>query len=161
MATQDLASQGDLTDLADRTDLSAEEDKIRLVEETVHVGKERVERGSVRVRTRTETRTETVHVALEDVVVEVERVPHGRFVEAAEAPRTEADAEGEVTILPVYEERAVIETRLWLVEEVRIRRSRRTHEEDVPVELRREVAEVERLDPGTARADPQLNDSRE
>lgn len=143
--------------MADDPDLHEEgrgpEDRILLAEEVLSVGKRRVDRGGVRVSTRTETRTEAVRVALEDVAVAVERVPQGRFVEAAEGPRTESSPEGEVTILPVYEERAVVTTRLWLVEEVRLRRRSSRREEEVPVELRRQVASVEPIAPGAAPAD--------
>lgn len=126
---------------------AASEDVVRIVEERLDVGTRRVEAGGVRVHVRAEARTETARVRLEDAAVEVERVPQGRFVAAAEAPRTEALPDGEVLVLPVYEERAVVETRLWLVEEVRVTTRRTTREAEVPVELRREVAEVEELSP--------------
>jgi len=126
-----------------RDDVLADDQRIALVEERVHVGKRVVDQGGVRLSTRTETRTENLHVTLEDVAVEVDRVPVGRFVEAAE----EARVEGDVTILPVYEERLVVEKRLFLVEEVHVRRLVRAHEVEVPVELSRQVAEVERIPP--------------
>ncbi|TNC50202.1 DUF2382 domain-containing protein, partial [Rubellimicrobium rubrum] len=116
---------------------------IQRIEERATFGKRVVDQGGVRVSTRTEVQTETLRDILQDVTVEVERVPVGRFVEAAEAPRTE----GDLTILPVYEERLVVEKRLFLLEEVHVRRQARSHEVEMPVEVRRQVAEVERLAP--------------
>lgn len=119
------------------------EEVISLAEEVLRVDTRRVDTGGVRVTTRTEARTEVARVALEDVAVEVSRVPQGRFVDAASGPREE----GDLTILPVYEERQVVETRLWLVEEIHVRRRRTVREEEIPVELRRQVADIERLEP--------------
>ncbi len=116
---------------------------IERLEERVVIGKRVVDQGGVRVSTRTEVHPETLRDTVEDMTVEVERVPVGRFVDAAEAPRTE----GDLTILPVYEERLVVEKRLFLVEEVHLRRQARSREVEVPVEIRRQVAEVERLPP--------------
>jgi stress response protein YsnF len=126
------------------------DDRILVAEERAVVDVRRRDTGGLRVATRTTSGTEELRVALEDVSVEVERVPVGRFVTAAEPPRTEATPDGEVTVLPVYEERPVVETRLWLVEEVRILHRRRSREEVIPVELRRQVAEVEQLEPAEA-----------
>ncbi|MBP1804754.1 DUF2382 domain-containing protein [Rubellimicrobium aerolatum] len=116
---------------------------IQRVEERATLGKRVVDQGGVRVATRTETRAETLRDTVKEIAVEVERVPVGRFVEAVEPPRSE----GDLTILPVYEERLVVEKRLFLVEEVHIRRQARSREVEVPVEIRRQVAEVERLPP--------------
>ncbi|EYD78333.1 hypothetical protein Rumeso_00162 [Rubellimicrobium mesophilum DSM 19309] len=146
----------------DPTDPRAREDRLRVaerlpengvierVEERAVIGKRIVDEGGIRVSTRTETVQDTVRDTLEDVAVEVERVPVGRFVEAAEAPRSD----GDVTILPVYEERLVVEKRLFLVEEVHVRRKARSREVEVPVELHRQVAEVERLPPLGEHASP-------
>jgi stress response protein YsnF len=124
-------------------DRQPEGGRIERIEERAVIGKRVEDRGGVRVTTRTETGTETIRASLEEVAVEVERVPVGRFVEAAEAPRVE----GDVTVLPVYEERLVVERKLFLVEEVHVRRLARVHEVEVPVELQRQVVEVERLPP--------------
>jgi hypothetical protein len=77
----------------------------------------------------------------------------GRFVEAAEEPRIE----GDVTVVPVYEERLVVEKRLFLLEEVHLRRVERAREVEVPVELRRQEAVVERLPPRDG--NPEISES--
>ena len=147
----------------DPTDSRAREERLRFaerqpedgvierVEERAVLGRRVVDEGGVRVSTRTETAEKVVRDTFEDVTVEVERVPVGRFVEAAEEPRVE----GDVTILPVYEERLV--KRLFLVEEVHVRRMVRSREAEVPVELRRQVAEVERLPPLGDQTSPDIH----
>jgi len=116
---------------------------IERIEEHVTLGKRLLDTGGVRVSTRTEVATQTIQDTLQDTAVEVEHVPVGRFVEAVEEPRVE----GDVTVVPVYEERLVVEKRLFLVEEVHLRRVARTREVEVPVEYRRQVVHVERLPP--------------
>ncbi len=116
---------------------------IERIEEQAIIGKVLRDAGGVRVSTRTELATETVRDTLTETVVEVEHVPVGRFVEATEEPRVE----GDVTVVPVYEERLVVEKRLYLVEEVHLRRVARTNEVEVPVELRKQAVVVERLPP--------------
>jgi stress response protein YsnF len=76
-------------------------------------------------------------------IVEVTRVPIDRMVETAPEIRTE----GDVTILPVVEEVLVVEKRLVLKEEVHIRRRVTTETAEVPVTLRKQRVEVERIDP--------------
>jgi len=67
-------------------------------------------------------------------------VPVGRVVEAMEGPREE----GDTLIFPVYDEVLVVEKRLVLREEVRLRRSRRAQHEQQRVTLRREDVQIER-----------------
>jgi stress response protein YsnF len=126
--------------LADR---ASSDEVIQRIEERAVIGKRLVDTGGIRVSTRTETATEMVTAALQEFAVEVERVPVGRFVDAAEDPRVD----GDVTMIPVYEERLVVERRLYLVEEVHLRRVARTHEIQEPVEILRQVVDVERLPP--------------
>jgi stress response protein YsnF len=78
---------------------------------------------------------------LTEEFVEVTRVPMDRVVEEMPDVRTE----GDLTIVPVVEEVAVVVKRLVLKEEVHIKRRMRTRDVAVPVELRRERAVVERL----------------
>ena len=119
------------------------EDRIEVLEETISIGTRAVDRGGVRVSTRTETVTETARATLTDLAVEVEHVPAGRFVDAAEGPRVD----GDLTILPVYEERLIVTKGLWLIEEIHVRQRRATREVEIPVDVRRQAAFVERLAP--------------
>jgi stress response protein YsnF len=72
----------------------------------------------------------------------VERVEVNRFVDAPEAVRQE----GDVTIVPVMEEVAVVQKRLRVKHELRLTRRRKTHEQTERVVLRNEEAQVLRSD---------------
>jgi uncharacterized protein (TIGR02271 family) len=115
---------------------------IPLVEETARIGKSQVTSGKIVVKTVVETEERMLREALSLEKVDVERVPIDRVVDVAPQTRTE----GDVTIVPVVEERLVVEKQLVLVEEVRIRRLTAVETVELPVQLRRERAVVERLD---------------
>ncbi|WP_230532751.1 YsnF/AvaK domain-containing protein [Microvirga roseola] len=119
---------------------SADEEAIPLAEEELRVGKREVT-DKVRVRTVTDVETELAHASLMSESVDVSRVPINRVVEQAPEVRTEND----VTIVPVLEEVLVVEKRLVLKEELHIRRGVETEDVDVPVELRKQRAVVERI----------------
>lgn len=127
------------------------DDVLTLAEERAFVTKRRYESGVVRVRTVTEERDHIERAALEFETAEVTHHPVNQFVDAMPQPREE----GDLTILPVVEERLVVEKRLFVTEEIHIRRVRRTEDVELPVSLRRQHAVVERLDPdGASRDEP-------
>ena len=115
-------------------------DIVPLAEETVSVRRDEVVTGRVRVQTRTEAEDHLVETELSEEQVEVTRVPMDRVVDTPPSIRTE----GDVTIIPVLEEVAVIETRLVLREELHIRKRTEQRTVTVPVTLRRQRAEIER-----------------
>lgn len=129
---------------------------VPLAEEEVALRRRIVESGRVRVRKRVESRREAVEVPRSEVEVEVERVAIGRYVDAP----PELRREGEITIVPILEEVLVVEKRLLLKEEVRIRQRRTTSTERVEVELRSEHASVEPSDGAGEASDPALDDRR-
>ena len=129
-------------------DPEIQEERIALVEEEARIDKREVVTGRVRIRTRVEEAEETVRGTLDEEVVEVERVPVDRIVDAAPAVRQD----GDVTIIPVMEEVLVVEKRLVLKEELHVRRRRTQESVEVPVTLRRERVEVERLPADETRA---------
>ncbi|HYE19190.1 MAG TPA: YsnF/AvaK domain-containing protein [Tepidisphaeraceae bacterium] len=114
-----------------------------VVEERVTVGKREIETGRVAVHVTPQVRREVIDVPVTDQTLEVQRVPVGRFVEAAEPAREE----GDVTIVPVYEEVVVVERRLMLKEEIHIHRKRTQRHERHEIELRSEEAHVLRTNP--------------
>jgi uncharacterized protein (TIGR02271 family) len=126
---------------------AGDEPVLPLFAEEAVVGRRRVERGRVRVKTVARSFDEVVRAALASEEVEIERVAVGR--EVAEAPGVREEPDGTL-VVPVVEEVAVVETRLVLREEVRLRRRRRTEEAEIPVTLRRQEAVVERLPGGGA-----------
>lgn len=115
---------------------------IQLLEEHLSVTKRPVVAGGLKVSTRTLTHDEVAEVTLERDVLDVSRVPVGRFVDVAPKVRTE----GDTTIVPIVEERLVMVKQLYLIEELHIRHSveRETVQETVP--LRSQHAVVERVD---------------
>ncbi len=122
------------------------EEKLSLAAEQVRVDRRTRETGRVQIDLRTVERFETVPLNLAETTVAVERVPVGRFVETAPEPRVE----GDLTIIPVVEERAVVSVRLFLREELHIRRQTERHTESHDVRLRRQQATVTRVGAGEA-----------
>ncbi len=122
---------------------AADRQSLAEVEERLDVRVESRETGRVRARTVTEAREVPVDADGWRETVEVERVPVDRPVDQAEGSRVE----GDVTIVPVYEEVLVVHKQLVLREEVRLvtRRERVSGPESVT--LRRQRVDVERLPP--------------
>lgn len=120
---------------------AASSEVLPLVAETLRVDKRRVERGRVQVQKTVVEHQETVDEPLAYDELQVERVSVGRMVEAPEPVRYE----GDLTIIPLFEEVLVVEKRLMLTEEVRVSRTRLERRESQQVTLRREEAVVERL----------------
>ena len=135
----------------------AGDEVLALVAEEAHVSKRTVVTDRVDVRTVTETVDAPVSASVESQPVEVTRVPVGREVQAAPAVRTE----GDTTVIPVLEEIIVVEKRLVLKEEIRIRRVSRSDEVETTVPLRRQRAVVERRDAGSKSSDTPGPTSRE
>jgi len=119
-----------------------EGDRIPLVEETLHVDKHVVETGRVQVRTFVDDEQVLLRDSLKRETIDVERVAIGREVEVAPQIREE----GDFLIVPIVEERLVVEKRLYLVEELRLRRTTVVVPVEVPAKRRVMRAEVERLD---------------
>ncbi|WP_244627418.1 YsnF/AvaK domain-containing protein [Microvirga tunisiensis] len=115
---------------------------IPIVEEEAKVAKRQVVSDRIIVKTTVNTEERVLKEMLSQETVEVERIPVNRVVDVVPQLRTE----GDVTIVPVFEERLVVEKQLFLVEEVRIRRTTSVESVEVPVTLRKELATVERLD---------------
>jgi uncharacterized protein (TIGR02271 family) len=113
---------------------------IELVEEQAAVSTVPVERGRVVVRTRIEEREELVEVTLRQEELSVERVPKDIVIDAVPTVREEDG----VLIVPVIEERLVVQTQLVLKEEIRITRRQRAETVRQPVRLRTEHAEITR-----------------
>lgn len=114
-------------------------------EEELTLGKQRVETGRVRISTVVESRQEWVEQALEREKLSVERVPVDRVLDSTEPPpsiREEAD----LLIIPVLEERLVVQKLLVLKEELHVRRQRAVEHVRQPVTLRAERAIVEHED---------------
>jgi uncharacterized protein (TIGR02271 family) len=122
-------------------DTSSEVEVIALAEEEVRLDKRMVTTGKVRVRTIVDVETELAKATLDGETVDITRVPIDRIVDQAPGIRVEDN----VTIIPVLEEVLIVEKRLVLKEEVHIRKLATTEEVEIPVELRKQHAVIERL----------------
>lgn len=136
--------------MSQNNELPASDDTntVPVLEERLNLRTREVETGRVRVKLRTETEDTQLHADLRSEAVEVERIAIGRELTEGEAPpQPREEEEGRVLIIPVLEEVLVVEKRLVLREELRLRRTSNSRPVDVPVTLRRQQAEVERLPP--------------
>lgn len=121
-----------------------------VMEERLTITKDRRMTGRVRVSTSTETIDSTLPVELSGTEVHVVRVPIDRRID--EVP--EITTSGELTIIPVVEERMVMTRELYLREEIHIRRIDFQDVQEVPVSVRRQTAHVEHLDPDESGTTP-------
>jgi uncharacterized protein (TIGR02271 family) len=122
---------------------------IPVVEETLRVDRAQRVTGRVRVTKHVSARVQRVDVPLERERVHVTRTRVERPVSSAPPVRQE----GDTLVIPVVEERVVVERRLFLREEIRITRERSATHATERVRLRSEQVEVERIDESGAGGD--------
>ena len=125
----------------DRTPDKTGEAVIPLLAEEVAVSKQVVETGRVQVARVTHEREQLIDELLAHETVEINRTPIGRQVDTMPAIRDEDDT----LVIPIVEEVLVVERRLLLKEEVRVRRVRSTERHQESVTLRHHEAVVTRL----------------
>ena len=133
--------------MAEYVDSAAGEVLLPLVQEDLVVGKRRVETGRVRVSVNTDVEERVVRETLRSERTELERVSINRELangEAAPAVRQEPDG---TVVVPVLEEVLVVERRLVLKEEIRMRLIAVDEAVEQPMTVRRQHASVERLPP--------------
>jgi len=114
---------------------------IPVIAEEIAVEKRVVESGKVRISKRISEHEELVDVPLFREEVRVERVPINLFVEALPAVRQE----GDTMIIPVVEEQIVVQKKLLLVEELRVRKEVVEHHQPQTVNVRKEEVEIKRV----------------
>ena len=113
-----------------------------LLEEHATIDKRTVTTGKVSVVTHTETVEERVGAVLEGEEADFVTVELDQMVVSGPAPRIRT--EDGVTIIPVLEEVLVVEKRLVLKREIRIRKRSTSETVEMPVSLRKQRAKVER-----------------
>src|SRR5688500_10909716 len=116
---------------------------IPVIQEQATVTKRVVETGKVRVSKRVREYEEIVDVPSFQEEVRVDRVAVGQFVDAAPEVRTK----GEVTIIPVVEERYILEKKLFLVEELHVRKERKEAHNPQKVKVLKEEVEIQSSSP--------------
>jgi len=136
----------------DRAPDQTGETVIPLLAEEVAVAKQVVETGRVQVSRVAHEREQLIDELLTHETVEIDRTPIGRQIDAMPAVRDE----GDTIVIPIVEEVLVVERRLLLKEEVRVRRVRSTERHQESVTLRHHEAVVTRLpvEPPAAGEDP-------
>lgn len=117
--------------------------RIPLHVEEISVSGRDIKKANVQVVLVTRTREQAIDEELTRVRVEIERVPIDRTVEVAPPTRQE----GDVPIIPVVEEIVVVERRLVLKEEIRVRRVSTRKQYHETVVLRQQEAVVTREEP--------------
>ena len=114
---------------------------IPIIEEHVEVRTAVTPVGAVRVRVEIDETHQ--RVAVDDVREEYQPSVHP--IGQPAAARRDPYLDGDDVVIPVYEERVVVERRLFLKEEIRLRRARHVFREEHDVPVRRERAVFERL----------------
>ena len=114
---------------------------IPLLAEEAAVSKQTVETGRVQVARTTHEREQVIDELLARQTAEIERIPIGQHVDTMPAVREE----GDTIVIPIVEEVLVIERRLFLKEEVHVRRVGSTKRHRESVTLRHQEAVVTRL----------------
>jgi len=117
------------------------EQRLPLTEEVLHLSKQEISTGKVRVHTVVDTEEKFVRETLEQRSVEVTRIPKNEVLVAVPTVRTENG----VVIVPVFEEVVVVETKLVLREEVHIRTNVSQDTVEFHVPIRKQRAVIERL----------------
>lgn len=110
--------------------------------EEVVVSRRQVAGDTVQVSTVTREHDHEINEELTHQLVEVERAPIGRQVDAVPPVREE----GDTIVIPVVEEFVVVERRLILKEEVRIRRVAVTERHRETVTVRDQDAVITRIE---------------
>ncbi|CAN5145013.1 hypothetical protein BH20ACI1_BH20ACI1_09140 [soil metagenome] len=114
---------------------------IPVIEEKAFIEKQVVETGKVRISKRVSEHEETIDEPLFSEKVEVERVAVNQYID--ESPQIRH--EGNTMIIPVVEEHLVIKKRLFLVEELRVKKEIVETHQPQSVTLRKEEIDVKRI----------------
>jgi stress response protein YsnF len=116
--------------------------RIPIVEERATIEKKVVPTGAVRITSKVAERLELLRDELIAQTVAVERVAVYREVDTPPGIRSE----GDVLIIPVIEQRLVVEKRWVVTEELHVRRREHVEVVEIPVELRSTQVSVERVE---------------
>ncbi len=112
-----------------------------VIEEQAFVDKRVIETGKVRISKQISEREELIDVPLFREEVTVERIPVNQYVDQPPQVRHE----GDVMIIPVVQEQLVMQRRLVLVEELRVRKQVVESHQPQTVILRREDVDIRRI----------------
>ena len=115
---------------------------IELTEEQIEIAKQEVTTAVVTANVRTVTSETDAAFTLEHTIVDIVRVPMDKVVDTIPSVTTV----GDLTIVPVFEERLV--KQIVLTEEIHIRRLGKHTKINEPVSLRRQMVDIHRTAAG-------------
>lgn len=127
--------------IAPNLETSDEKIVIPVVEEQAFINKQVVETGKVRISKRVSQHEELIDEPLLREEVTVERIPINQYVDQTPQVRQE----GDIMIIPVVQEQIVMQKRLVLVEELRVRKQIIETHQPQSVTLRKETVDVIRI----------------
>ena len=111
------------------------------MEENLRLGVSKIETGKLRAKKKVHDEDLIVSGPVLQDELTIERIPLNQYID--EAPPS-VRYEGDTMVIPVIEEEVVVQTRLKLVEEVRITRRQREKMAEEPITIRREEVLIER-----------------
>ncbi len=129
---------------ANKTPQTGDKDEtviIPVIEEKAFIEKQVVETGKVRISKRVSEHEKVIDEPLLNEKVTVERVPVNQYVD--EPPQVRH--EGDTMFIPVVEEHLVFHKRLFLVEELRVKKQIVETHQPQSVTLRKEEIDVRRI----------------
>jgi uncharacterized protein (TIGR02271 family) len=119
--------------------------RIPVQKEEIRIDKQSIDTGKgVRIKKHVTEHEEIVNLPRMEEILTVERVQMGHIVSEDDQPQ--ARQEGDVYIIPVFEEVYVVEKKLRLKEEIHIVRKRKEESEEQTVKLKSEQVSIERFD---------------
>jgi uncharacterized protein (TIGR02271 family) len=113
---------------------------IPVIEEQAHFEKKVIETGKVHISKVVYEDVDNYAIPTAEEQVSVERIPKNVIVDVAPGVRYE----GDVMIIPVLKEVAVVEKKIMLVEEIRVTKTKTEKTENREIALKREEVKVER-----------------
>ena len=116
---------------------------IPILEEQLKVSKKLIETAHVRLSKTINESIESLEVPLKEEEIVVNRVPKNELVDVMPAA---SRYEGDVLIIPVIKEVAVIEKRIMLVEEIHVSKKQTEKTETHEVTIRKEEVKVTRTE---------------
>jgi uncharacterized protein (TIGR02271 family) len=116
---------------------------IPILEEQLKVSKKLIETAHVRLSKTINESIESLEIPLKEDEIVVNRVPKNELLEVLPPA---SRYEGDVMIIPVLKEVAVIEKRIMLVEEIHVSKRQNERTETTKVTLRKEEVKVTRTE---------------
>lgn len=128
-------------DQIEEFDNSVEKITIPVIEEQVKVSKKVIETARVKLSKTVTENIESVEIPLVQEEIVVKRIPKNEFIDVIPPA---SRYEGDIMIIPVLKEVAVVEKRMMLVEEIHVSKVKTEKTETHEVAVRKEEIKVSR-----------------